>query len=188
MVYAYVTDSSKSIDFNMYKANHFITSQEEYEKLKQYLFPTDTLLIEHPSLLGNTLNQMIKELMDLKERKIKFVLLDNQLINSENLEAMNLISYLSSINLSKKVKIGRPETEVPVNFSKLYRMYLMGDTQRAIQLSGLSRATFYRRLAKYEKENGYVKRRNNKAMEYGKTLQNFKLDNRTLEQYPLLKL
>lgn len=188
MIYAYITNTAKTIDFNIYRANQFITSAEEYNKLKIYILPTDALIIEETQLLGNTINQVINEINDLRLRGINFTVLDNTQINNNNREIMSFIDFITNLNLGTQLKIGRPEVNVPIKFDKLYRMYLMGDTQRAIELSGLSRATFYRRLAKYEKEHGYIKRRNSKAIEYGKTLQNFKLDNRTLEQYPLLKL
>ena len=188
MVYAYVFDTPKPIDFNMHKANCFITNFHDYTLVKGLILPTDSLLIESASLLGNSVQQIIKELLDLYTQCINFTVLDNVTICSENKGLYTVLHYLDELNLQKSTRIGRPEVKPQISFGELYRMYLNGDTQKAIELSGLSRATFYRKLAKYEEENGFAKRRNNQALEYGKHLQKFHLDNSTLEQYPLSKL
>lgn len=188
MVYAYVTNLSKSIEFNMYGANQFITTPNEYNNIKLKATPEDKILIEEGKLLGSTLGQVLKELSYLVVQNIPFLLLDNPLICNDNEMAIATLSYLATLDFGKETKMGRPEIEVPVDMDKLYRIYLNGEVKKAIELSSLSRATFYRRIAKYEVENGFTKRRNTKAMIYGKTLENLNLDSVTLEKFPLLKL
>lgn len=188
MVYAYVNNESKSLQYNMYEINTFIYTRDEFIRVKKSMKSDDTLLIETASLLGNSVTQVMKEIIDLKASQLQFHILDNMYLCDGNNLGIEVLSYLLNLSLGNKHKSGRPETKPSVKFDKLYQMYLNGETQRAIELSGLSRATFYRRLEKYEKEHELLKRRNKSARDYGETLQAFNIDMKMLDSYPLLKI
>lgn len=170
MVYAFIEQTAKSIEFNMHQVNYFITDKLEYERIKPTLSNDDKLLIEKGSLIGNSVSQVIGELLKLKELGIHFVLLDSPILSDMNTGAMKILEYLNQLKSGSPVKYGRPKLESTVKFDKLYRMYLRGETEKAIELSGLSRATFYRRLGDYEKSNHLEKRRNSSALHYGRLL------------------
>lgn len=172
MTYAFIENTMKSIDFNMYAINYFITDKYEYENIKKEITSEDTLLIEKGSLIGNSINQVITELLKLKEMGIHFIVLDSPVLTDMNTAVMKALEYFNDLKVISPVKYGRPKSECPVKFDRLYRMYLKGKTKEAIQLSGLSRATFYRRLEEYEKANNIEKRRNSNALIYGKLLDN----------------
>lgn len=170
MVYAFIENGMKSIQFSIYGVNYFITEREEYEKIKSSLTQDDTLLIEKGSLVGNSVNQLITEVLKLRDMGIHFTLLDNPFLSDCNSNIIKVLEYLDQIKKEGTVKYGRPKTESSVKFDKLYKMYLAGETKKAIENSGLSRATFYRRLEQYEKENKIERRRNSSALEYGRLL------------------
>lgn len=188
MVYAYINVSSMEKMISAYNVDKFILNKSIYDTTKQELTSNDTLFIESLVLLGSSFNKILKELDYLIKNNIQFEILDMSTFSSDNNELCNFVRSICRLQTKSKLKPGRPEIQPKVDFSVLYRMYLNGETKEAIELSGMSRATFYRKLEKYEIERGFTKRRNSSALSYGEMLKIFSIDMSKLEEYPLLKI
>lgn len=157
----------------------FYKESKNYEALKEVLVEGTVLVIDSLNSLGKSLKQVLSELRDLTAKKVKLVVMDCELLNdfkNDKLKqdmttrdfVVELITYLA-MKESEQVKtrqkcarkegkhIGRPKQASTIDFSILYRMFLDNKTKEAIELSGLSRATFYRRVEQYEKEHNLIR-------------------------------
>lgn len=159
------SDKESGKDFN--RAN--------YKKLCRKLKPGDVLFIKAIDRLGRNYNMVLDEWRILtKEKGVDIVVIDMPLLDTR-IEWKNLVGkFIADVVLQvlsfvaeneretmrqrqaegiriakqKGVKFGRPSINTPNNFIKIISLYRNKTitSEEAINMSGLTRGTFYRRL------------------------------------------
>lgn len=150
-----------------------------YKKLFKKLRPGDVLYLKSIDRLGRNYNMILDQWRILtKEKNIDIVVLDMPLLDTR-IEGKNLVGkFIADVVLQvlsfvaeneretmkqrqaegikmaklRGVKFGRPPVDLPHNFSEIANMYLNKEITvlSAINLSGLTRGTFYRNLKIYK--------------------------------------
>lgn len=153
-------------------------NRPNYKKLKKTLKSGDILFIKSIDRLGRNYQMILEEWRCLTtDKNVDIVILDMPLLDTRN-DTKNLIGkFMSDVVLQilsfvaenerenirqrqaegikiaklKGIKFGRPKTPVPDNFSSIISLYKDKKitVAKAIQLSGLTRGTFYRMLKNY---------------------------------------
>ena len=146
-----------------------------YKKLKNRLKYGDTLFIKSIDRLGRNYTMILEEWRYLTmEKNINIVVIDMPLLDTRN-DKKNLVGkFMSDVVLqilsfvaenerenihqrqaegikiakSKGIKFGRPQTPTPKNFIAIINLYKRKkiNANKAIELSGLTRGTFYRKM------------------------------------------
>lgn len=149
--------------------------RKNYKKLVRKLKPGDVLFIKSIDRLGRNYNMVLNEWRFLtKEKGVDIVVIDMPLLDTR-VEGKNLVGkFIADVVLQvlsfvaeneretmrqrqsegikmaklKGVKFGRPPVEVPQDFKEIIKLYRNGEitSAQAVQLSGLTRGTFYRKL------------------------------------------
>ena len=150
-------------------------NRTNYKKLIKKLKPEDVLFIKSIDRLGRNYNMVLDEWRVLtKEKGVDIVVIDMPLLDTR-IEGKNLVGkFIADVVLQvlsfvaeneretmrkrqaegikmaklRGVKFGRPSTDVPKNFDQIVFLYRNGmiTSTKAIEMSGLSRGTFYRKL------------------------------------------
>ncbi len=159
------TDKESGKDFN----------RTNYKKLCRKLKPGDVLFIKSIDRLGRNYNMVLDEWRILtKEKGIDIVVIDMPLLDTR-IEGKNLVGkFIADVVLQvlsfvaeneretmkqrqaegikiakqKGIKFGRPPLEIPNDFVEIVKQYRDGriTSNQAVQKSGLTRGTFYRKL------------------------------------------
>ncbi len=159
------TDKESGKDFN----------RTNYKKLCRKLKPGDVLFIKAIDRLGRNYNMVLDEWRILtKEKGIDIVVIDMPLLDTR-IEGKNLVGkFIADVVLQvlsfvaeneretmrqrqaegiriakqKGIKFGRPATAIPDNFKEIASLYNQKKitSSAALELSGLTRGTFYRKL------------------------------------------
>ena len=146
-----------------------------YKRLKNRLKSGDTLFIKSIDRLGRNYTMILEEWRYLTmEKNINIVVIDMPLLDTRN-DKKNLVGkFMSDVVLqilsfvaenerenihqrqaegikiakSKGIKFGRPQTPTPKNFIAIINLYKRKkiNANKAIELSGLTRGTFYRKM------------------------------------------
>ena len=162
------TDKESGKDFN----------RTNYKKLCRKLKQGDVLFIKSIDRLGRNYNMVLDEWRILtKEKGIDIVVIDMPLLDTR-IEGKNLVGkFIADVVLQvlsfvaenervtmkqrqaegirmaklRGVKFGRPAISTPKNFDKIVNLFLNKEvtSKQAIEMSGLSRGTFYRKLNKF---------------------------------------
>ena len=152
-------------------------NRTNYKKLVRKLKPNDTLFIKSIDRLGRNYNMILDEWRFLtKEKNIDIVVIDMPLLDTR-IEGKNLVGkFIADVVLQvlsfvaeneretmkqrqkegikmaklRGVKFGRPSIPMPDDFIKIAERYKCKEitSDEAIRMSGLTRGTFYRKLAK----------------------------------------
>ena len=150
--------------------------RKNYKKLVRRLKPGDVLFIKSIDRLGRNYNMVLDEWRFLtKEKGVDIVVIDMPLLDTR-IEGKNLVGkFIADVVLQvlsfvaeneretmrqrqsegirmaklRGVKFGRPSVNVPDNFEEIVLLYKNKKitSSEAIKMSGLSRGTFYRKLA-----------------------------------------
>lgn len=150
-------------------------NRTNYKKLVNKLKPGDVLFVKSIDRLGRDYNMVLDEWRLLtKEKGVDIVVIDMPLLDTR-IEGKNLVGkFIADVVLQvlsfvaeneretmrkrqaegikmaklRGVKFGRPSTDVPKNFDQIVFLYRNGmiTSTKAIEMSGLSRGTFYRKL------------------------------------------
>lgn len=151
--------------------------RKNYKKLLKTLKQGDVLFIKAIDRLGRNYNMILDEWRIItKEKDVDIVVIDMPLLDTR-IEGKNLVGkFIADIVLQilsfvaeneretmrqrqsegirmaklRGVRFGRPEVEMPSNFDKIVGLYLNKQITclEAIEMSGLTRGTFYRKLKK----------------------------------------
>ena len=149
--------------------------RKNYKKMVRKLKPGDVLFIKSIDRLGRNYNMVLDEWRFLtKEKGIDIVVIDMPLLDTR-IEGKNLVGkFIADVVLQvlsfvaeneretmrqrqsegirmarlRGVRFGRPSVAVPQNFKTIVDSYKNGEitSSKAVQLSGLTRGTFYRKL------------------------------------------
>ena len=160
------TDKESGKDFN----------RTNYRKLCKKLRSGDVLYIKSIDRLGRNYNMVLDEWRILtKEKGVDIVVIDMPLLDTR-IEGKNLVGkFIADVVLqvlsfvaenereimrqrqsegiriakAKGIKFGRPKTPIPNNFEEIAFLYKNKKITclKAIEMSGLSRGTFYRKLS-----------------------------------------
>ena len=160
------TDKESGKDFN----------RINYRKLCKKLRSGDVLYIKSIDRLGRNYNMVLDEWRILtKEKGVDIVVIDMPLLDTR-IEGKNLVGkFIADVVLqvlsfvaenereimrqrqsegiriakAKGIKFGRPKTPIPNNFEEIAFLYKNKKITclKAIEMSGLSRGTFYRKLS-----------------------------------------
>lgn len=152
-------------------------NRTNYKKLVRRLKPNDTLFIKSIDRLGRNYNMVLDEWRFLtKEKNIDIVVIDMPLLDTR-IEGKNLVGkFIADVVLQvlsfvaeneretmkqrqkegirmaklRGVKFGRPSIPIPDGFIEITQRYKRKEitSDEAVKLSGLTRGTFYRKLAK----------------------------------------
>ena len=150
-------------------------NRTNYKKLLRKLKSGDVLFIKSIDRLGRNYNMILDEWRILtKEKDIDIVVIDMPLLDTR-IEGKNLVGkFIADVVLQvlsfvaeneretmkqrqaegirmaklRGVKFGRPSTAVPDNFEEIVKLYRDKKITvlTAIEMSGLTRGTFYRKL------------------------------------------
>ena len=159
------TDKESGKDFN----------RTNYKRLCRKLKPGDVLFIKSIDRLGRNYNMVLDEWRILtKEKGIDIVVIDMPLLDTR-IEGKNLVGkFIADVVLQvlsfvaeneretmkqrqaegirmaklRGVKFGRPSIDIPDNFESIAILYKQKKISciEAIEMSGLTRGTFYRKL------------------------------------------
>lgn len=149
--------------------------RNNYKKLIRKLKPGDVLFIKSIDRLGRNYNMVLDEWRYLtKEKDVDIVVIDMPLLDTR-IEGKNLVGkFIADVVLQvlsfvaeneremmrqrqsegirmaklRGVKFGRPSVPIPDDFDKVIALYREGKitSKEAVEMSGLSRGTFYRKL------------------------------------------
>ena len=149
--------------------------RKNYKKLVRKLKPGDVLFTKSIDRLGRNYNMVLDEWRFLtKEKGVDIVVIDMPLLDTR-IEGKNLVGkFIADVVLQvlsfvteneretmrqrqsegirmarlRGVRFGRPSVAVPQNFKTIVDSYKNGEitSSKAVQLSGLTRGTFYRKL------------------------------------------
>ena len=152
-------------------------NRTNYKKLLRKLKSGDVLYVKSIDRLGRNYNMILDEWRILtKEKDIDIVVIDMPLLDTR-IEGKNLVGkFIADVVLQvlsfvaeneretmkqrqaegirmaklRGVKFGRPAISTPKNFDEIVNLYLNKKvtSKQAIEMSGLSRGTFYRKLNK----------------------------------------
>lgn len=159
------TDKESGKDFN----------RTNYKKLCRKLKPGDILFVKSIDRLGRNYNMVLDEWRYLtKEKGVDIVVIDMPLLDTR-IEGKNLVGkFIADVVLQvlsfvaeneretmkqrqaegirmaklRGVKFGRPSVDIPDNFETIANLYKQKKItcMDAINMSGLTRGTFYRKL------------------------------------------
>ena len=146
-----------------------------YKRLLKKLKSGDVLYVKSIDRLGRNYNMILDEWRILtKEKDIDIVVIDMPLLDTR-IEGKNLVGkFIADVVLqvlsfvaenereimrqrqsegikmakARGVKFGRPSAAIPDNFIEIISLYKSGkiNSKKAVEMSGLSRGTFYRKL------------------------------------------
>ena len=163
------TDKESGKDFN----------RTNYKKLCRKLKSGDVLFIKAIDRLGRNYNMVLDEWRILtKEKGVDIVVIDMPLLDTR-IEGKNLVGkFIADVVLqvlsfvaeneretmrkrqaegiriakAKGIKFGRPALPVPFNFDEIVVLYKRRaiTSEKACELTGLTRGTFYRKLKQYD--------------------------------------
>ena len=163
------TDKESGKDFN----------RTNYKKLCRKLKSGDVLFIKAIDRLGRNYNMVLDEWRILtKEKGVDIVVIDMPLLDTR-IEGKNLVGkFIADVVLqvlsfvaeneretmrqrqaegiriakAKGIKFGRPAVPVPLNFDEIIVLYKKRaiTSEKACELTGLTRGTFYRKLKQYD--------------------------------------
>ena len=163
------TDKESGKDFN----------RTNYKKLCRKLKSGDVLFIKAIDRLGRNYNMVLDEWRILtKEKGVDIVVIDMPLLDTR-IEGKNLVGkFIADVVLqvlsfvaeneretmrqrqaegiriakAKGIKFGRPALPVPLNFDEIVVLYKRRaiTSEKACELTGLTRGTFYRKLKQYD--------------------------------------
>ena len=149
--------------------------RKNYKKLVRKLKPGDVLFIKSIDRLGRNYNMVLDEWRFLtKEKDIDIVVIDMPLLDTR-IEGKNLVGkFIADVVLqvlsfvaeneretmrqrqaegirmakARGVKFGRPSVAIPDDFEMVITLYKQGKitSKEAVEMSGLTRGTFYRKL------------------------------------------
>ena len=149
--------------------------RKNYKKLIRQLKPSDVLYIKSIDRLGRNYNMILDEWRFLtKEKGVDIVVIDMPLLDTR-IEGKNLVGkFIADVVLQvlsfvaeneretmrqrqaegirmaklRGVKFGRPSIDIPDNFESIAILYKQKKISciEAIEMSGLTRGTFYRKL------------------------------------------
>lgn len=152
-------------------------NRTNYKKLMKKLRSGDVLYVKSIDRLGRNYNMILDEWRILtKEKDIDIVVIDMPLLDTR-IEGKNLVGkFIADVVLQvlsfvaeneretmkqrqaegirmaklRGVRFGRPAISTPKNFDEIANLYLNKKvtSKQAIEMSGLSRGTFYRKLNK----------------------------------------
>lgn len=152
-------------------------NRTNYKKLLKKLKSGDVLYVKSIDRLGRNYNMVLDEWRILtKEKGIDIVVIDMPLLDTR-IEGKNLVGkFIADVVLQvlsfvaeneretmkqrqaegirmaklRGVKFGRPAISTPKNFDEIVNLFLNKEvtSKQAIEMSGLSRGTFYRKLNK----------------------------------------
>lgn len=152
-------------------------NRTNYKKLLKKLKSGDVLYVKSIDRLGRNYNMILDEWRILtKEKDIDIVVIDMPLLDTR-IEGKNLVGkFIADVVLQvlsfvaeneretmkqrqaegirmaklRGVKFGRPSTPTAKNFDEIVNLFLNKEvtSKQAIEMSGLSRGTFYRKLNK----------------------------------------
>ena len=152
-------------------------NRTNYKKLVRKLKPNDTLFIKSIDRLGRNYSMVLDEWRFLtKEKNIDIVVIDMPLLDTR-IEGKNLVGkFIADVVLQvlsfvaeneretmkqrqkegirmaklRGVKFGRPSIPMPDGFIEIAERYKRKEitSGEAVKMSGLTRGTFYRKLAK----------------------------------------
>ena len=152
-------------------------NRTNYKKLLKKLKSGDVLYVKSIDGLGRNYNMILDEWRILtKEKDIDIVVIDMPLLDTR-IEGKNLVGkFIADVVLQvlsfvaeneretmkqrqaegirmaklRGVKFDRPSTPTPKNFDEIVNLFLNKEvtSKQAIEMSGLSRGTFYRKLNK----------------------------------------
>lgn len=155
-----------------------------YKKLLKKLKSGDVLYVKSIDRLGRNYNMILEEWRMLtKQKNIDVVVIDMPLLDTR-IEGKNLVGkFIADVVLQvlsfvaeneretmrrrqaegikmaklRGVRFGRPSAHVPDNFKSIVKLYEEKKIKvmTAIQMSGLTRGTFYRKMAILKAENNY---------------------------------
>ena len=150
--------------------------RKNYKKLVRKLKPGDVLFIKSIDRLGRNYNMVLDEWRFLtKEKGVDIVVIDMPLLDTR-IEGKNLVGkFIADVVLqvlsfvaeneretmrqrqsegirmakARGVRFGRPSVITPSNFQEIVLLYKNKKitSAQAVKMSGLSRGTFYRKLA-----------------------------------------
>ncbi len=150
-------------------------NRTNYIKMCRKLKPGDVLFIKAIDRLGRNYNMVLDEWRFLTKKKgIDIVVIDMPLLDTR-IEGKNLVGkFIADVVLQvlsfvaeneretmkqrqaegiriakqKGIKFGRPPLEMPINFEDIVKQYRSGKitSDQAVQKSGLTRGTFYRKM------------------------------------------
>lgn len=159
-------------------------NRTSYKKLLKKLKSGDVLYVKSIDRLGRNYNMILEEWRILtKEKDIDVVVIDMPLLDTR-IEGKNLIGkFIANVVLQvlsfvaeneretmrhrqaegikmaklRGVRFGRPSIHVPDNFKSIVKLYEEKKitVMMAIQMSGLTRGTFYRKMAILKAKNNY---------------------------------
>lgn len=149
--------------------------RKNYKKLVRKLKCGDVLFIKSIDRLGRNYNMVLDEWRYLtKEKGVDIVVIDMPLLDTR-IEGKNLVGkFIADVVLqvlsfvaeneretmrqrqtegikmakARGVRFGRPSVAIPDNFIEIIGQYKAGkiNSKKAIEMSGLTRGTFYRKL------------------------------------------
>lgn len=151
-----------------------------YQALKDMVRKGDTIVFDSITRMGRNMDGTMKEYEWFVEKGVNLVFLKEDQLNTNNdqddvmKQAMQkiILTLLTAfaqkereeikvrqregidIALKKGVKFGRPSVDYPDNFEEVYSTWKAGGITavQAMKDTGLTRATFYRLVKKYEGE------------------------------------
>jgi DNA invertase Pin-like site-specific DNA recombinase len=164
------SDKASGKDFN----------RPQYQALKLNLRHGDTLIVKELDRLGRNMDQIKSEWQELTKSGISMIVIDTPILNTQHktdLEknlisniVFELLSYMAEkerlkikqrqsegIALLKAANngngIGRPITQYPKDFEKVYKLWKSGEIAavKAMEELGLKKNTFYNLVKRYEK-------------------------------------
>lgn len=155
-----------------------------YKKLTKSLREGDLLYILSIDRLGRNYEEIQNQWRILtKETGVDICVIDMPLLDTRNgkdlmgtfiadlvLQILSFVAESERVNIKKRqeqgiaaakakgVRFGRPEVEMPLEFPKIVKEWEKKKISfgEALQKSGLSQATFYRRLREYRIMNGMI--------------------------------
>ena len=154
-----------------------------YHALETILQEGDTVVITSIDRLGRNKKATEREYNKLVDKGVKLIFLEEPKLNSDVCKEENLsISTYMAEQEAKKIRqrvqqgidampvdengrkyssktgnyIGRPNLDYPENFVEVYTAWKNGEilAKDAIEMTGVSKGTFYKLVHQYEEENG----------------------------------
>jgi DNA invertase Pin-like site-specific DNA recombinase len=153
-------------------------NRSEYQKLTRLLKTGDLLYISSIDRLGRNYEEIQNQWRVLtKEKGVDIVVIDMPLLDTRLhkdligtfisdlvLQVLSFVAHSERDNIRKRqaegiaaakargVKFGRPEKPLPDNFGDVIKLWEQGKllTKEALELTGLTESTFYRRYREYK--------------------------------------
>lgn len=127
---------------------------------------SDYLVISDLNILGDTYEQIAKELRFLADNDIQFLVPDlentfgnllsyNSSIGQKNAGIIATLTHLANCHKNKSKKIGRPKVQLPQNWEEVYRSVYIDkqmNIDEALQQLGIKRTKFFEFKKEYEEK------------------------------------